>query len=369
MKSHPFLDSLARMRSPMALEPVHDALLDMGSPHEKMKCVQVTGTNGKGSTSAMIANGLKNCGLFTSPHLTELNERVQIDGTSISDSDLNAYVEKARPAVEKHGLSFFEAMTLLSLCYFADRKCDYAVMEVGMGGRLDATSVCHPAVSVITNIDLDHTKHLGGTIPEIAREKAGVVKSGTVVTSERKPEALEVIKAKAQAEGATLVLAEKSNLSLELRGSYQQDNAACALEALRVLGVSSESARKAVETAHWPGRLELINNVLFDCAHNPAAMRSLAKYMRGKEFTLVIAMKRDKDFETTVSIIAPLAKKVLVTQYSDAPKPLPASDLYEAVKKHNPNCEIVEDARDALKKADGFTVVAGSIFLVGELRS
>ncbi|MFC2175188.1 bifunctional folylpolyglutamate synthase/dihydrofolate synthase [archaeon] len=367
MKSHPFLASLVRMRIPLEVKPLQDALAELGSPQSKYSCVQVAGTNGKGSTAAMVANGLPRCGLFTSPHLHELNERIQIDGKNITDAELDEYIEKVKPLAAKHKLSFFETITLLAFLYFADNNCEYAVMEVGMGGRLDATSTCNPTVAIITNIDFDHTRHLGSTIAEIAGEKAGIIKGGTVVTTVRKPEALEVIKGKCATESARLILAETKGFSLSLAGGHQQDNAACAYEALLALGAQAAEARTAVETAHWPGRLELINNVLFDCAHNPAAMRTLANHLQGKEFTLVIAMKADKDYEKSASIIAPLAKKVIVTQYTEGPNPLPATDLYSVVKKSNPNTEVIEDPRDALASANGFTVVAGSIFLVGEL--
>ncbi|MCK4327276.1 MAG: bifunctional folylpolyglutamate synthase/dihydrofolate synthase [Candidatus Diapherotrites archaeon] len=367
MKHHPFLDSLIRTRTPFEVEPLKQALADAGNPEKSFTCVQVAGTNGKGSTAAMTANSLPKCGLFTSPHLHELNERFVVGGASISDPELNEYIEKTRPLAAKHGLSFFETITLLAFLYFADKNCEYAVMEVGMGGRLDATSACDPAVAVITTVDFDHTRHLGTTIAEIAREKAGIIKGGTVVTTEKKPEALEVIKAKCASENARLVLAERKNFSLSLAGDYQQDNAACAYEALLALGVNEAKARTGIEAARWPGRLELINNVLFDCAHNPAAMKALAAYLRGKEFTLVIGMKADKEYGACVSIIAPLAKKVIVTQYTDGPNPLPASELCEAVRELTPNCQAVEDPREALEKAKGFTVVAGSIFLVGEL--
>ncbi len=368
MKSHPFLDSLVRMRQELTLEPLVPAMRELGNPESRLKVIQVTGTNGKGSTCAMLANGLEHCGLYTSPHLHELNERIQIDGKPISDSELDSYVRRVQPVAERHKLSFFETLTAVALLYFAEKKCNYAVLEVGLGGRLDATSIAKPVVSVITNVDYDHMHILGNTIPEIAREKAGIIKGGIVVTAERKPEALAVIRQKCAEEGATLVVAERKGFNLMLEGSYQQDNAACAYEALLALGKGETKARAAVETAAWPGRLERIGRFLFDCAHNEPAMRELAGYLRGKGFELVIAMKETKDHEKALSLIAPLARKVYVTQYTTAPFPFPARELYKIAKRYNPHCELVEDPKKALKKSVGFTVVAGSLFLVGELR-
>jgi len=368
MKSHPFLDSLVRMRQELTIDYLIPAMRELGNPEKKLKIIQVAGTNGKGSTCAMIANGLEGCGLYTSPHLDELNERIQIDGEPIADDELNALIEKIKPVAIRHKLSFFETLTAAALLYFAEKKCGYAVLEVGLGGRLDATSIAQPLISIITNIDYDHMHMLGNSVAEIAREKAGIIKGNIVITAEKKPEALNIIKQKAAATGATLVQAKRHDFNLSLLGDYQQDNAACAYEALLVLGKTEAAAKKAVETATWPGRLERIGRFLFDCAHNEPAMRELAKYLRGKEFELVIAMKETKDHETALSLIAPLARGVYVTQYTTAPFPFPAKELYKIAKKYNPHCELVENPRKALAKSKGFTVVAGSIFLVGELR-
>lgn len=368
MKSHPFLDTLVRMRQELTIDYLVPAMKELSNPEQKFKSIQVAGTNGKGSVAAMISNGLNKCGLFTSPHLHILNERIQIDGEQITDEDLNKYIDIVKPVAEKHKLSFFETLTAVALLYFAEKNCEYAVLEVGLGGRLDATSVVQPIISIITNVGYDHMHILGNTIEKIAHEKAGIIKGNIVITTEKKPEALKVIEEKSALECATLIKPKPHDFNLALKGDYQQDNAACAYEALLALGVDETKAKTAVESATWPGRLEKIDRFLFDCAHNEAAMRELAKYLNGKEFNLILAMKETKDHEKIISLIAPLAKKVFVTQYTTAPFPFPAKELYEIVKRYNPNCELVENPQEAKKKADGFTVVTGSIFLVGELR-
>ncbi len=367
MKSHPFLDSLLRMRTELVLAPLKEAMNELNNPEKKLKCIQIAGTNGKGSTAAMIANGLSKAGLYTSPHLYELNERIQIDGVNISDEELNQYINKVKPIAEKYELSFFEALTAVAYLYFFEKNCEYAVMEVGLGGRLDATSVCVPLISVITTIDLDHMHILGDTIEKIAVEKAAIIKGNIAITSVKKPSALNIIKEKAAMECATLIEVQQKNFALVLKGDYQQNNAACAYEALRALGKSDEDAKEAVESTRWLGRLDRRGRFLFDCAHNPSAMHTLANYLSGKEFELVIAMKDDKNYEETVSIIAPLAKKVFVTQYSVAPQSLDAATLYEATKKFNSESELVWNAHDAITQTEGFTVITGSLFLVSEL--
>jgi len=367
MQSHPFLDSLPWMRTPLELGPVRDAMRELGNPQGKYKIIHVTGTKGKGSTAAMAANGLTHCGLYTSPHLKDINERIQIDNVPISDAELNNYLERVKPLVKKHSLSYFEALTAAAFLYFADKKCDYAVVEVGMGGRLDATNVCKGIVNIITNIDFDHTEILGDTIAAIAREKAGIIKGGIVVTGETKPEALKVIAEACERNKATLIPAKRRSFKLALEGDFQQDNAACAYEALRAIGLGESEARRAVETALWPGRLDRRGNILYDCAHNALSIAALAGYLRGRKFELVFGMKADKDYEQCAALIAPLATRVIVTQYSLGPDPLPAEKLAAAVKKHSKSVVVVPDPKAALAAARGFTVVAGSSYLVGEL--
>ena len=369
MKSHPFIDSLQGRSTTFDIINIRNAMKELGNPQDSYKSILIAGTNGKGSVTAMIANGLPNVGMLTSPHFHEINERIKVNGEGITDEDLNRLIEKLKPLALNHNLTFYETLVAVAFVYFAEKQISYAVLEVGLGGRLDATNIVTPSVSVITNIEFEHTDVLGDTIAKIATEKAGIIKGGIAITTEKKPEALAAIEMKCNETGAKLIHAERKDFNLTLKGDYQQDNAACAYEALLQLGVPAENARRAVETAAWPGRLEQRGDILFDCAHNPAAMKALAYYLKGKEFNLILAVKEDKAYEEMCSTICPSAKKVFVTQFTNGPTPLPAKKLAEAVSKYASDYEIIEDPTDALEKSEGFTVVAGSIFLVAQLLS
>jgi len=323
----------------------------LGAPHGSFQAIHVGGTNGKGSTAAMLASMLagrgRRVGLYTSPHLIDFTERIQVNGRPIPHDRVWALTEQVRQASEaclpEHP-TFFEAVTVMAFAYFAESAVDCAVIEVGLGGRFDATNVLAPLVSVVTTIGLEHQEYLGTTLEAIAFEKAGIIKPGTPVVAGRlSPGPLSVIRhAAADREASCAVLGEDFNirgedperfsyegmrrrydgLSCPLPGRHQLDNAACALAALelaemRGVVAGEEAVREGLRAVRWPGRLELVSrrpNVWLDGAHNPQAAEALAAYLttlsarRGclpqGRVILILGMMRDKDRR---GVLAPLA--------------------------------------------------------------
>ena len=274
-----------------------------GNPHERLRFIHVAGTNGKGSTCAMLesiyrAAGLR-VGLFTSPHLVTFRERIQVNREFISESEVVRLVEQTRPWLSEfpkdHHPTFFEVVALMALRYFAEQRCELVIWETGMGGRLDATNIVRPLASVITNIQFDHQKWLGNTREEIAAEKAGIIKPGApVITATDAPEALRVIARTARQKDVPLIeVTQASGLSvaggtpaLPLLGEHQRLNAALAVATVRVLAktipVSDEAIRRGLETVQWPGRLQFVSTasgqtLLLDGAHNAAGADALRK--------------------------------------------------------------------------------------------
>ncbi|MFZ0662010.1 MAG: folylpolyglutamate synthase/dihydrofolate synthase family protein [Acidobacteriaceae bacterium] len=394
----------------------------LGSPHLRFPSVLIAGTNGKGSTSATLASILRvagyRVGLYTSPHLTRVNERVRVDGEDISDADFAAYYFRvddcARRLVADGRLkwhpSFFETMTALAFLDFDERGVDIAVLEVGMGGRLDATNIVEPLVSVITDISLDHTEWLGGTITEIAREKAGILRpNGVLVTLPQHPEANQAIGEAAIAldvrgvnaadyvpargvEGGgyeLTVLGERISVDSPLAGAHQQRNVALAITTAVELcnhhcyKLSATQIAEGIHATRWPGRLERFSrpeqpDVLMDVAHNPGgawALRSALSHLspEPRVMTAVFGCLKDKAFAEMAQILFPLFETVVLTE---VPSPRTASleELREAAEATGVRVVMASSPKDALAEAaartplDGAVVVAGSAFLVGELR-
>jgi dihydrofolate synthase / folylpolyglutamate synthase len=399
-------------------------LLDaLGSPQRGFPAVLVAGTNGKGSTSATLASILKTggyqTGLYTSPHLARVNERVRIDGSDICDDDFAAYYFRvddcARRLVAQGRLkdipSFFETMTALAFLAFAEQQVEIAVLEVGMGGRLDATNVVEPLVSVITDISLDHTEWLGGTIAEIAREKAGILRQdGVLVTLPQHPEANQAVGEVAVALNVRgvnaaeyipvrgddgdvyplMVLGERVTVASPLHGAHQQRNVALAVAAAMELcnhhgyKLSAAQIAEGISATRWPGRLERISragrpHVLLDVAHNPAgawALRSALSRInqRPRTMTAVFGCLKDKAFTEMAQILFPLFETVVLTELSSS-RTASLADLKAAADSTGAKALTAVDPKSALNQAmaqisaDGLIVVTGSVYLVGELRS
>ena len=403
------------------LRRMDELLARLGNPHLAGKSVHVAGTKGKGSTAAMIAAALSACGyktgLYTSPHLYDIRERVRIDGAFISADDLVSLVELMKPEVatvnreERYGqLTTFELLTALGLVYFKQKKVGFQVMEVGLGGRLDATNVVRPEICVITSIGLDHTEVLGDTLAKIAAEKAGIIKPGVVVVSApQTPEVADVIEKVCLENSAPLIKVgtdvkvkglgpaeggqaleingrrDKYRLTIPLLGSCQIENAANAVAALEVLeeegfNASHDCIIKGLAEVNWPGRFQVIGKrptVILDGAHNPAAVSELIKSLvsyggRYKRLILVFGSSIDKDATGMVALLLALVDYVIVTG-SRHPRALKASQLKDDFGQSGIEVETSETVAEAYKRArevateKDLILVTGSLFVVGEV--
>ena len=386
-----FLYSLRLFGAKFGLEnPLRLAEL-AGNPQRQLRLIHVAGTNGKGSTCAMLesvyrAAGLKT-GLFTSPHLISFCERIQVDRVAVSEADIVRLVSEIQPLLatfsgEAHP-TFFETITIMALKYFAEQQCDIVIWETGLGGRLDATNIVTPLVSVITNVQRDHEQWLGNTLAEIAFEKAGIIKPGIrVITGADAPEALAVIQRVALERSAALISAAKVFAgTLPLAGEHQRKNAMIALATIQtlqnVLPISPEAIRKGFKTVSWPGRLQLIKtqrqNILLDGAHNVDGASALRKSMpeifpKGPD-ALILGMLRDKNCGEICHILAPLALQIFVTPVQSDRTAGPAA-LGEFCASANPAAAIVvcTSLPDALKRASPARsiLITGSLYLIGE---
>ena len=369
-----------------------------GNPQNRLRFIHVAGTNGKGSTCAMLesiyrAAGLR-VGLYTSPHLVSFRERIQVNRRLIGESDVVRLVCELQPHLkqfpEEHHPTFFEVVTVMALRYFAEQKCDLVVWETGLGGRLDATNIVTPLASVITNVQFDHQQWLGDTLGKIASEKAGIIKPGVpVLTAAQEPEALAVIEAIATANDSPLhkVRCDSADEGaktavLPLAGEHQKRNAALALATVAVLQhqipVGEAAIQTGLRTLTWPGRLQLIElgdgrRFLLDGAHNVAGIQALRAALQ-KDFsankrTLILGVLADKDWRKICEILAPLFSKVLTVPVSSE-RTAAANELAAAFRAANPTASV--EPCDSLSAAlartapGDFVVVAGSLYLVGE---
>jgi len=399
--------NLGRMRQLMA---------ELGNPQDAYPTIHVAGTKGKGSVSALCAAALQaagqRTGLYTSPHLLDYAERLQVDGRPIPHTQLADLVDEIKPAVARiDKLTTFEITTALGFLYFARARVDAAVIEVGLGGRLDATNVITPRVSVITSLSYDHTAVLGETLTLIAGEKAGIIKPGVpVVSSPQKEEALRVLETIAAERGCTLTLIGRElvarpirqsldgqtfelapidgssyQLSMPLLGAHQLDNAATAYAALKASGldVPDTAIRQGFAKVNWPARFEIASRadptVVFDSAHNEDSFERLTEtlqaYFPGRRVTLVCGVSEDKHLAAMLSAIQPLLARVIATR-ADHPRALAPEQIVAAAGRLGLACEAVMPVRAALKRAlenaqkDGSIVLsAGSIFVTAEAKS
>jgi dihydrofolate synthase / folylpolyglutamate synthase len=404
------------------LEAMRILMEALGNPHHEFQSVLIAGTNGKGSTSATLASILRvagyRTGLYTSPHLVRVNERIRIDGQDISDDEFAAFYFRvddcARKLVADGRLpwppSFFEMMTALAFLAFAEKGVRITVLEVGMGGRLDATNIVEPLVSVITDISLDHMEWLGSTIPEIAREKAGILRAnGVLVTLPQHPEANQSIgeaavalnvrgvnaadyippRGELRASYPLMVLGEEIAVSSPLAGAHQQRNVALAIAAAVELcnhysyKLSAAQIAEGIRITRWPGRLERFSkpgraDVLLDVAHNPAgawALRSALSRIEPKPraMTVVFGCLKDKAIGEMAQILFPMFDEVVLTE---VPSPRTASleALQVAAGPTGANVLTAPDAEGALAGAfaitprDGLIAVTGSVYLIGVVR-
>ncbi|MBZ5632830.1 MAG: bifunctional folylpolyglutamate synthase/dihydrofolate synthase [Acidobacteriia bacterium] len=378
----------------LGLERIRAVLEALGNPERAFRVVHVAGTNGKGSTCAMIEAGLRasgiRTGLFTSPHLIEPTERIQIDGIPVSPADFERAFNIVHESAEKLDLdchpTYFETVTAMAFWLFREMHVHTAVIEVGLGGRLDSTNVVEPALTVITPIDFDHEAYLGHTIEAIAGEKAGILKPGVpAVFAPQRPEALAVLLARAAEVRAPIIGdLEIRDLHIDARGSqfsgivcplageHQVDNAVTAARALGVLGVSPDGIRDA----RWPGRIEHVSpnpDIILDGAHNPAGARALARYLErfygGRRIWLVYGAMRDKAIDEVAGVLFPIATELVLTAPNTSRALRPEALAEFAGRGHiEPTVESAIDHARTHAADEDVIVITGSLFVVGEAR-
>jgi dihydrofolate synthase/folylpolyglutamate synthase len=409
------LKSLEQFGVRLGLETTHQLLAALGHPERDFPAVLIAGTNGKGSTAAFLASmgtaaGYRT-GLYTSPHLEAVEERIRIDGRAISKQELDSSLGRLVAVAEQalgHLPTYFEALTAVAFGYFAAQEVDLAILEVGMGGRLDATNATEPELSLITEIGLEHRRHLGENLDSIAREKAGILRAGKpAVAWVERPEALHAIQEVAASVEADLRLGperarleivedrgwdgqslnletdeDRYRLSLLLGGHHQAKNASLAVLGAEILAqrgwekLSQEAIVAGVEGTRWPGRLERVDlpeakSVLLDVAHNPDGAEALSRFLgrQGLTYDLLFGVLADKDAGEILPILAAGARRVILTS-PDSDRALPPEEMERLLPAGR--VVVVPAAAPALDRAlagdHELLVVCGSVYLVGEVR-
>jgi dihydrofolate synthase/folylpolyglutamate synthase len=399
-----YLKQLPHTEVKPGLERIRALLESVDNPHERLRAVHIGGTNGKGSVAVMIASVLQRAGyrigLYTSPHLISYCERIQINGAPIAEDEFAHIADELMPIADAMAdkPTQFEFMTAMAFLYFLSQKIDIAVIEVGLGGRFDATNVITPMVSVLTNVELDHTDLLGDTLEQIAWEKAGIAKRGVpFVTGERKPNALEVIARECAVVGAPLIPARQrarrtdftweyqefevwseGKVRMKLLGGYQRENLNVALEALDVLRQSLEIPQEALvrglEQASWPGRFEVVQRepyIILDGAHNPHAARALREDVRRyreryalHKSALLFGVLRDKAYQTMAEILFPDFDEIVLVK-PDSPRALEPSALLSWAPAAK-ICDTISEGLDVARASGAELIcVTGSLYVIG----
>ncbi len=386
------------------LDAIRGVCAALGDPQLKFRAIHVAGTNGKGAACAIMEAALRAGGLrigrYTSPHLVRINERFFLDGKPISDEMLESASSRVAAAIKQSDnqtisnladLTFFEALTAVAFLVYAEAGCDYAVLETGLGGRLDATNVCRPELCVITKIGLDHCDWLGDTVEKIAAEKAGIIKKGVpIVLGKNDAAVVDVVKARASEVGAPFVyapdVADESEIpdGFSLVGSFNRENAVTAIAALKTLGLTKGMA-EGLGNVVWPGRFQRVGRFIIDGAHNPPAARALAAALRkyapfaGSVPTLVAGFCGDKDVDETLRILAPLVKKGIAVRTNN-PRSLDPAELARKMESAGISAISCDSIRLALEKLGSVpkktgpvpkcevvdVLICGSLFLAGE---
>ena len=344
-----YLISLETSGIKLGLDRTKNLMKACGSPHKGLNCIQVVGTNGKGSTSAILSNILKNCsyrvGLYTSPHLTNINERIRINGKSIPDKKIIEFIRFFEDDINKLKVSFFEAMTAMAIWYFKNEKVDIAVLETGLGGRLDSVTICNPQMVVITRISYDHQHILGNTLEKIALEKAGAIKNNTTCVSYPQTQIVKkVLEKKIKSTNSSIKYISNQNNQIQLNGRHQALNATLAIEALKNLKnlkITKERIQTGLETISWPGRIQKIYdkpNIYFDVAHNEESFLMLCKFIQkqnvnGKK-VLMVGLQKNKDLGIAISNIIETFDEIIITE-TGVRNFLPAEKLDQLLNSKN----------------------------------
>jgi len=413
MKPYDPLEYLSQLKSKginLDLGPISRLLQRLDNPQTQYNTILVGGSNGKGSVAAIISSILHgagvNVGLYTSPHLIDFTERIRVNNQVIKEEELSELIDEVREKI-KEDITYFEFATALSFLYFCRRNVDIAVLEVGMGGRLDATNVVIPELSIITNICVEHQKYLGRNLSVIAREKGGIIKKGGIcLTAARQNKVLNVLEDLSRQKHSRLYRAGREirirkskdgsfsyygifkkykNLEISLIGKHQIENTALALGAIEILesrglNIGGEIVKKGLKDVRWEGRLEILNEnptLVVDGAHNPggisALCRSLAVDFRYDKLILLFGVLNDKDYKAMLRKLSPRADKIILTR-PGGERALPAEKLLPFVGKYNDSVEVIENSEKALVRAfaladkNDLICVAGSLYLVGEIK-
>ena len=395
------LYSLTNMGIKLGLDNIKNILKFMGNPQDNYKILHIAGTNGKGSTASILEAGLLEAGYkvgkYTSPHIEKFNERIVVDKVQISDEKICSYYKKIRTLIEVNDLhpTFFEITTAMMFDYFKDCGCEYVVLETGLGGRFDATNICHPEISIITNISLDHINILGDNLADIAREKCGIIKDSPVVIADSKPELIAAgeektkdyvdvikkyddLKFELTEDFGTKIYIDNMVFNLSLYGEYQINNFLGAYEALKKIGISDQNIQDAVSEVYWPGRFEIYSKkdplIVLDGAHNvDAASRLkeniLSKYRREDIVTLASILE-DKDRDGILKEFSKFSDEIIFTSLEDFHRGTSGSELLDLV----PGFKIqrVEDdlrkAFDLAQKTKKVIVICGSFYLLSKFK-
>jgi len=387
-----FLESLInyeRVTSPyynFKLSKFRRFLNAIGNPQQKISnVILIAGTKGKGSTASFIESGLRACGLktglFTSPHIHSLRERIKISGQAITQRDLDRLINKIKPQVKRYKITFFEAVTAIAFLYFLEKKIDYTILEVGLGGRLDATNVVKPKVSVITRIGYDHTNILGKILVQIAKEKAGIIHAGSyVVLSPQRPAALKAIKAKIRAtktkyyetakelnveyikfniSGSEFMITSFCKFKINLLGRHQIENATTALGVLDYLKkknsrITDQGIKNGFKEVQIPARCQIISRrplIMIDGAHNPESAQALYDVIHDiikRKAIVIFGSSQGKLIKEMFKILAPVTKEFILTQ-SKNPRHIPSSELAETIKSFKVPFTITKSVNQAIK--------------------
>jgi dihydrofolate synthase/folylpolyglutamate synthase len=411
-----YLYGLEKFGMIFGLKKVEEILEAIGNPHWEIQAIHIGGTNGKGSTAAMMASILQKegyrVGLYTSPHLIRFTERIKVNGKEVEKEAVAELITWMRERIEAANIlppyTFFDFSTALCLLYFKQTMVDLAVLEVGLGGRLDSTNVVDPLLSVITNIGKDHEKYLGRSITKIAGEKAGIIKkSRPLITAATQPRVLHLFSKICREKGSPYYRVGKEfryvrngernfdyeglqrkfwDVSVNLGGPHQIVNATTALAAMEVLNelgypVSNDAMIEGLKEVEWPGRLELICSsprVVLDGAHNPdgalALRESLEREFQYQHLILLIGVMEDKDIKSILHLLAPLAEHLVLTKpHTD--RAAPPTSLKKALGQNGGKAEIVEDLKNAIErglsltKEEDLLCITGSLYTVGEARA
>lgn len=352
------------------LDYISEAMRRLENPHKNLRVIQITGTNGKGSTAAMIAEVLrrtgKKAGLYTSPHLVRFNERIQINGQQIKDEELLALIKEVKSLGIQ--LKFFEFCTIIALLYFSRKKVDFAVLEAGMGGRNDSTTICDAEIAIITNIGYDHMHILGNTIEEITKEKTGIIKTKSTAITCHNNAGLPWIKEACRKN--KLIIAQPYTGIVGLRGPFQKINAGIAYEACKLLEIDEETIQEGIAHVKWPGRMEYLNNnLLVDCAHNITAMKTTAPFVKTlpkRKLIVIFGVLADKDYKKMIKAL-PKPDFLILT------KPPIDRALDPAKLAYDGPCAIVEEPAEALRFAQNIArpedliFITGSCYLTGKI--